>query len=96
MIYVSKDYQVSHKNGYYQVYAYLIAETGKQKGEKILSYMKTYPCIFTAHDKLKDLGIDGSKALNALGLAKDLYIRAVSDSCIKAIAKRKLDKAKSK
>jgi hypothetical protein len=93
MIRLSKDYYVSHKNGYYQIHKVTIkGEKSKQAGEEALS-MKTYPDILSAWESLKEAGEDGSKALVAMEQAKINYDEAERVKFAGELAKKKVKKA---
>ena len=74
-------------NGYYNVHTYSLAKSGKSKGDKIKCGMKTYPNIFGAWDRLKELGVDSNKALANLENAKKMDRVIISKE---ALEKRKV------
>ena len=93
MIRLSKDYYVSHKNGYYQIHKVSIkGKDSKQAGEESLS-MKTYPDILSAWESLKEKGEDGSKALTCMEQAKIDCDEAERVKFVGELAKKKAKRA---
>jgi hypothetical protein len=79
MIDIDSTHSVDHKNGYYNVRVFGIVKSGKDKGDRKQSYMKTYADIFGAWDRLKELGVESNKALASLEKAKDADVVVISN-----------------
>ena len=86
-------HSVDHTNGYYNIHVYGTVKTGDNKGNKQKLHMKTYPDIFGAWDKLKELGVESNKALECLEKAKDADVAVITKKALLKRKEKKLEKS---